>query len=108
MLPRSLYELLPYLYLGIGAIGCAIFDSELAIISSVLVILAGLIVLWMRIDYRRTVFEIVKSDLRGVNRSSHDRRQVESTDFPLIDSSGDVVNANRRLGERRSLAVQCV
>ena len=104
MLPRLLYELLPYLYLGVGAIGCAIFDSELVIISSVLVILAGLIVLWMRIDYRRTVFEIVKNDLRVVKRSSQDRRQVESTEFPIVDSSGVVVNANRRFGERRSLA----
>jgi len=104
MLPLSLYELLPYIYLGVGAVGCALFDSELILIASVLIILAGFIVLWMRIDYRRNVIEPVFTDVRFDKREGDDRRQIVTTVFPLVDASGTVVTANRRVGERRALA----
>ena len=104
MLPRSLYELLPYIYLGVGAIGCALSDSELILIGSMLVILAGLRILWLRIDYRRTVFDGVSDNIKLVKRSGMDRRQQTSSVFPLLDSSGSEIRADRRVGERRSLA----
>lgn len=104
MLPLSLYELLPYIYLGVGAVGCALFDSELITIASVLIILAGFIVLWMRIDYRRNGIEPVVIDVRFDKRARDDRRQKVTTFFPLVDDSGAVVKANRRVGERRALA----
>ena len=104
MLPLSLYELLPYIYLGVGAIGCALFDSELILIASVLIILAGFIILWMRIDYRRTAFDSVADNIHFVERSRIDRRQNAATVFPLVDNSGETVRTDRRVGERRSLA----
>ena len=60
MLPLSLYELLPYIYLAVGALGCVLFDSELILLASVLIILAGFIILWMRIDFRRKTIDIIK------------------------------------------------
>ena len=104
MLPLSLYELLPYVYLGIGAVGCALSDSELILIASVLIILAGFIILWMRIDYRRTAFDSVTDNIHFVKRSGMDRRKNDASAFPLIDGSGETVKADRRVGDRRSLA----
>ena len=104
MLPIVLYELLPYIYLGVGAVGCAIFDSELILIASVLIILAGFIVLWMRIDYRRNAIGPAAINVHFEKRAGDDRRQRISSVFPLMDSSGETINADRRGSERRSLA----
>ena len=104
MLPLSLYELLPYIYLGVGAIGCALFESELILIASVLIMLAGFIVLWMRIDYRRNDIASAATNVHFDKREGTDRRQKDAAAFPLVDDSGVVVAENRRIGERRSLA----
>ena len=104
MLPRSLYELLPYIYLGVGAVGCALSDSELILIASMLVIFTGFVVLWMRIDYRRTAFDGASDNIKLLKRSEMDRRQKNSAVFPLLDGSGSMIRADRRVGERRSLA----
>ena len=101
MLPRSLYELLPFIYLAVGAIGSAVFDSELTLFASLLMILAGFIVLWMRVDYRRSVYDVVNETVYLVERSDSDRREQASPIFPFLDESGAVVIGNRRLGERR-------
>lgn len=103
MLPFSLYEMLPYIYLGVGGLGCAIFDSELILIASVLIILAGFIILWMRLDFRRNVLETVTGEVNFVERSSVDRRQNSPAAFPLVDSSGMLVKVDRRVGERRAI-----
>ena len=104
MLPTALYELLPYIYLGVGAVGCAISDSELILIASALIILAGFIVLWMRIDYRHTAVAPEAINVHFEKREGDDRRQRVSSVFPLVDRTGETVNADRRVGDRRSLA----
>ena len=102
MLPRSLYELLPFIYLAIGAIGSAVFDSELTLFASLLIMFVGFIILWMRVDYRRSVHDVVNEAVYLVDRSDADRREQASSIFPMSDDSGAVVIGNRRLGERRT------
>ena len=102
MLPRSLYELLPFIYLAVGAVGSAVLDSELSLFASLLIMLAGFIVLWMRVDYRRSVYDVANEAVYLVERSDADRREQASSIFPLADESGAVVIGNRRLGERRT------
>ena len=55
MLPKVLYELLPYLYLSIGAGSGMVINSTLVLIGSFLLIAAGLLVISMRITYRRRI-----------------------------------------------------
>ena len=102
MLPRSLYELLPFIYLALGAIGSAVFDSELTLIASLLMMLVGFIVLWMRVDYRRSIYDVANEAVYLVERSDDDRREQASSIFPMSDDSGAVVIGNRRLAERRT------
>ncbi|VAW55529.1 hypothetical protein MNBD_GAMMA05-2103 [hydrothermal vent metagenome] len=54
MLPKMLYELLPYLYLSVGA-GGFIINSAIVFVASVSLIMAGVLVLMMRISYRRGI-----------------------------------------------------
>ena len=55
MLPKTLYELLPYMYLSIGAGGGAVTSSAIVLVASALFISTGIIVLMMRISYRRKI-----------------------------------------------------
>jgi len=55
MLPKFLYELLPFLYLGIGIGGGVAINSVIVFIASVLLMAAGILVLTMRISYRRDI-----------------------------------------------------
>ncbi len=55
MLPKMLYELLPYLYLSIGAGSGMVINSTIVLIGSFLLIAAGLLVISMRITYRRKI-----------------------------------------------------
>lgn len=103
MLPYVLYELLPYLYLVIGTLGCVWFESKVVLIASVLMILAGFIILWMRIDYRRNSLDLSSGDVNYAKRSNVERRQNTSVSFPLVDSAGILVKVDRRMGERRVL-----
>ena len=53
MLPKLLYELLPFLYLSIGLGSGAAIDSTIIFIASALLVAAGIMVLSMRVTYRR-------------------------------------------------------
>lgn len=55
MLPKILYELLPYLYLSVGAGSGLVATSALLLLSSILFIATGIIVLVMRINYRQKI-----------------------------------------------------
>jgi hypothetical protein len=55
MLPKFLYELLPFLYLGVGIGGGVAINSVIVFIASVLLMAAGILVLSMRISYRRDI-----------------------------------------------------
>jgi len=54
MLPRMLYELLPYLYLSAGA-GGFVINSAIVFVASISLIMTGALVLMMRISYRRDI-----------------------------------------------------
>ena len=103
MLPALLYELLPYLYLAVGAVGCAFFDSSLIIIASVLIIFAGFMVIWMRINHRHNVINEKAVNVKIDKRSNQDRRQSHFAVFPLVDALGNLVVENRRSGDRRQM-----
>jgi hypothetical protein len=109
MLPRRLYEILPYVYIITGIVSALLIRSRLVIIASMLMIMAGAIIVSMRISNRRdqrhsrTHSESghIGTSRRYIKRSGRDRRHVTATRFPLIDSNGMLVECDRRLGDRR-------
>lgn len=64
MLPKVIYELLPYLYLGIGVGSGVTISSTLVFIASVLLMATGILVLVMRITYRREIRRKQKTQSR--------------------------------------------
>lgn len=110
MLPRRLYESLPYLYITIAIVSVLLISSRLVIISSLLMIMAGVIVLLMRFSSRRGPLRQRMQAEAGhiginsggrVQRSEQDRRTRLALRFPLIDSAGNIIECDRRLGDRR-------
>jgi len=110
MLPRSLYEILPYLYLATGIAAALLIRSRLVSIASALMIMAGVIILYLRISNRRKPEQQrLCSDSGQIRVHSHpntersvkDRRRSPATRFPLLDSTGNIIEVNRRIGERR-------
>jgi len=55
MLPKFLYELLPYMYLSVGVGSGVTINSAIIFIASVLLMLTGILVLCMRVSYRRKI-----------------------------------------------------
>ncbi len=53
MLPKVLYELLPYLYLSLGASSGVFINSVIVLMGSFLLISTGLLILTLRITHRR-------------------------------------------------------
>lgn len=110
MLPRKLYELLPYLYVLTGIISASLVNSMIVRISSILLILAGIFVFIMRWNYRRSIKNkpdidqvTMKPSVPGafVRRSGIERRQRD-IEWPYYDASGDDIRYDRRSGERRT------
>lgn len=54
MLPKMLYELLPYIYLSVGVGGVSV-SSALIIVGSVILMSTGVLVLFMRYSYRQSI-----------------------------------------------------
>lgn len=110
MLPRSLYELLPYLYLGIGFSSSLVLESNIIFIAASLLIATGISIIYMRYTYRRKLHEMIPGGVAQqtvqrnyVSRRQNDRRQSLTSQFPLIDSSGNLVTGERRHGDRRRM-----
>jgi len=55
LLPKILYELLPYMYLSLGAWSGVVSTSAIVLVASVLFVATGIIVIAMRISYRREI-----------------------------------------------------
>jgi hypothetical protein len=55
MFPKILYELLPFIYLSVGFGSGVIINSTIVIVASILLISAGILVLSLRIRYRRAI-----------------------------------------------------
>ena len=112
MLPRRLYEILPYLYLVTAVVSALLIHSRLIFLSSILMSMAGVIILSLRFSSRRghgrsrsrTAAKGGHAEVhsrRFVQRSAQDRRRAVATRFPLIDSAGNRVEFDRRAGDRR-------
>jgi hypothetical protein len=110
MLPRKLYELLPYLYIFTGIVSTSMIDSTIVLLSSILLIATGVFVLLMRRSYRKSL----NSKLRGgepvtrpavADHNTHwsgvERRCRTVTAWPILDDAGNTIVSDRRTGERR-------
>jgi len=108
MLPRLLYQLLPYLYIGMGLLCFLVVDSPLIFFSSALLIAAGLLVLWMRrrnsdiqVKFKPEKVRKVRASVRVTQEKSsppdYERRTGEERGFPLIDNNGGMIAFNRRV-----------
>ena len=55
MFPKVLYELLPFIYMSTGLAIGVMLDSAIVLIASILLTVTGILVLSMRISYRREI-----------------------------------------------------
>ena len=55
MFPNWIYRMLPFVYVVVGLAVAVKMDSAIAVASGVLLVIAGLLVLKMRADYRNQV-----------------------------------------------------
>ena len=111
MLPRQLYELLPFIYIITGIVCAMMIDSTVVLISSMLLIVAGVFVLLMRKSFRKSLnrnHELYHAAAgpyleAGVERRSGNERRREPgvARWPIIDTDGDRVFSERRSGQRR-------
>jgi hypothetical protein len=111
MLPRSLYELLPFLYISTGILSAALIDSTIVLISSILLIVTGVFILKMRRSFRKKLRQkyilhqaaYESDDYDGIEkRSGTDRRRSKKvTEWPVVDNAGKTIFSERRKAERR-------
>ena len=89
MLPRKLYELLPYLYICTGVMCAFLIDSTIVLISSMLLIVAGIFVLLMRRNFRKSInrnFQLHQAAYdpafnEAERRSGVERRKIYDLDY---------------------------
>jgi hypothetical protein len=114
MLPRKLYELLPYLYMLTGVVCAVLVDSTVVLISSMLLIVAGVFVLMMRRSYRKStnrqfqLYQAATDPRAGIDiekRSGIERRHRQVRQWPVFDDAGDRVFSDRRIAQRRVTGV---
>ena len=110
MLPRQLYELLPFIYIAAGILCAVLIDSTIVLISSLLLVITGVFVLVMRRNFRRAQhrrheqYQAVCD--AGVaasveKRSGIERRRREVARWPAMDDQGEKIASDRRSTERR-------
>lgn len=111
MLPRLLYEILPYSYILTGIVIGMVLNSSLIFLAGALLIATGVSILFMRYTYRRRLQAMIPGGMQTpvvrenyVSRRRSDRRQRLTSQFPLIDCNGTLVTRDRRCGERRRMA----
>lgn len=104
MLPDTIYRSLPYIYIVVGVFCATLVESSLVYFAAGLLVVAGLIVLWMR-HAGGAKYDPIKSITphssgSGVSRETHeDRRQARiSRQFPIINHSGEIIAFDRRIG----------
>ena len=109
MLPDTIYRALPYIYIVVG-VACAVFiASPLVYVASAVLVVAGLIVFWMRhawgAKYRpilRKTHSPAGSASAGQKHEEHDRRRTSARrEFPIINHNGEIIAFDRRLGLSR-------
>ena len=111
MLPRRLYELLPYIYIVTGILCAVLIDSTIVLISSLLLIITGVFVLIMRRNFRRALHlqnELYQTAYDAGDaghfekRSGFERRRDEAGAWPVRDKAGNEIASDRRLADRRA------
>lgn len=110
MLPRKVYELLPFFYIFTGIVCAVLIDSTIVLISSMLLIVTGVFVFLMRRSFRKSlnqryqlhqaVYEPATDD-GPEKRSGIDRRHRKINEWPALDDTGEKIFSDRRIGERR-------
>ena len=63
MLPKLVYELLPFMYLTVGVGSAVVISSTIIFVASLILIVAGILVLSMRISYRREIKRMRQSHI---------------------------------------------
>ena len=115
MLPRQLYELLPYIYIVTGITCAVLIDSTIVLISSILLIVTGVFVLLMRRNFRRSLDQQYAQyqadygpDQAGYveKRSGLERRRRNVASWPALDDAGRTIASDRRTTERRASAMR--
>jgi hypothetical protein len=111
MLPRRLYEFLPYLYILTGIVSTSLIDSAIVLLSSMLLIMTGLFILYLRTNFRRYTDDDDKVNQPATEplisdhhapRSGFERRCRTVAAWPIMDYSGARIYSDRRTGERRT------
>ncbi|MFP3873314.1 MAG: hypothetical protein ACLFQT_05290 [Thiohalophilus sp.] len=54
MIPKPLYELLPYFYLGVGFAAMLLLEGVMSFVSGLLMSMTGMLVLWLRRSHRQS------------------------------------------------------
>ncbi len=111
MLPRRLYELLPFLYIFTGIVCAALIDSTIVLISSMLLIVTGIFVFLMRRSFRKSLIQSYEQHQAVYEAAVHDgiekrsgidrRRRGKVTKWPILDNAGERIFSDRRIAERR-------
>jgi hypothetical protein len=111
MLPRRLYELLPFLYISTGMVSVVLVDSTIVLISSMLLIITGVFIFLLRRNFRkslkrqheqrRLVYD--PAVYEGIEKRSciDRRRRRKVTEWPILDNAGERIFSDRRVAERR-------
>lgn len=107
MLPNTLYKSLPYLYIAAGVFCGVVIESNIVLISSALLMAAGLLVLWMRhrpledttVESVPEVHSLKTRDWDDIFQAEQERRLPGiARIFPLIDKGGNMIAFDRRVG----------
>lgn len=102
---RMLYELLPFMYMGAGAVVIYLSQNTLGVFSGLLLIAAGFIVVWTRRSYRRAARQ--NSEIRAALTSEIRAAQAARGLEPLKWSS-DLEYGHPRIDTlHRKLYNQC-
>ena len=110
MLPRLLYELLPFIYITAGILCAVLIDSTIVLISSMLLVITGVFVLGMRRSFRKAQHRRYEQyqAVCGAGfaapvekRLGIERRRREVARWPARDDQGEKIASDRRTGERR-------
>jgi len=105
MLPRLLYELLPYLYLSIGFFSGLVFDSDVIFVAATLLISSGIAVLFMRYHYRKNNIQAMlaatKLATNNMNSSMNDEFFAQESVNQQLFSRPVTEHVNRTIKDRR-------
>ena len=108
MLPKSIYQLLPYFYIGASLFCMSAVESQLIYFPSAVLMIAAALVFWMRrksaenpakfIDLPKTASEEKFNSWldESIDMTDHERRLGDERDFPLLDDSGAMIAFDRR------------